>query len=82
MSRSRKRVGGWSDKEGTIGYKAYYLKLMNTRIRHLDMDEYIGNGNHYRRFINRWDYRDYNWRIFTNEDAGWYSDKPWHPYMK
>jgi hypothetical protein len=67
MSRSIKKVPGFSDSEGSK-VKEYFLRLMNRRIRRLDpMDERkgISNGNFYRRFVNRWDFQDYSFRYFT-----------------
>jgi hypothetical protein len=67
MSRSRKKVPGVSDSEGYKN-KRFYLRLMNRRIRRLDTsgeDGWIPKGNHYRRFVSRWDFRDYNFRYFS-----------------
>ena len=81
MARSRKKIGGYSDREGSIGYKAFYLRLMNRGIRQEDVDFYIPNGSKYRRYINRWDYRDYSFRIWKESD-NWDEERPWKPYIK
>jgi len=68
MSRSFKKIPGFSDSEGST-YKAYYLRLMNKRIRKLDpFDESnaLSNGNLYRRYVEIYDFRDYNFRFFNN----------------
>ncbi|MFW5686059.1 MAG: hypothetical protein ACOC0O_05330 [Spirochaetota bacterium] len=75
MSRSTKKVPGYSDSE-RAGRKAVFLRLMNRRIRRLDPeadDGWIPNGNAYRRFIERWEYRDFTFRYFSERelDASW-----------
>ena len=70
MSRSRKKVPGFSDSEGSK-VKSRFLRLMNRRIRRLDaIDEntLIPDGNCYRRFVNRYDYRDYSFRYFSEKE--------------
>ena len=83
MSRSVKRVPGFSDNESSK-VKKYWLRVMNKRIRKSDM--FIPDGNSYRRFIERWNYRDYNWRVFTERQVQdtWYfrEDKVYKMYMK
>jgi hypothetical protein len=70
MSRSFKKVPGFSDSEGSK-YKAYYLRLMNKRIRKLDPfddSEDLSNGNLYRRYVETYDFRDYNFRFFSSRE--------------
>lgn len=70
MSRSRKKFPGFNDSEGSK-VKSYFLRLMNRRIRRLDAadeDGWIPDGNHYRKFICRWDYRDYSFRFFSDQE--------------
>jgi hypothetical protein len=79
MSRSYKKVPGFSDSEGST-VKAYFLRLMNRRIRRLDpLDEGDGipKGNFYRKFVNQYDVCDYNFRYFTRRalEESWYGDK-------
>jgi hypothetical protein len=76
MARSKKRVPGFSQSEGG-SVKAYYLRLMNRRMRRLDEaeeNEWVPDGNFYRRFVCRWDYRDYNFRYFSRRELSesWY----------
>lgn len=76
MSRSYKRVPGFSDTE-RYRVKWYYLRLMNRRIRRLDPlneGEGLSSGNSYRKNVNRYDYRDCNWRYFSLRElkASWY----------
>lgn len=83
MSRSRKKVPGFSDSEGKKKIKVVYLRIMNRRIRRLDVseeDNWIPNGNGYRRFIDRWDFRDYNFRFFSERELedSWYEKDEWY----
>lgn len=76
MSRSKKKVPGFSDSEGRK-IKAYYLRLMNRRIRRLgdvEDDDWVPDGNRYRLFVNRWDFRDYNFRFYSERELkeSWY----------
>jgi hypothetical protein len=78
MSRSRKKVPGYSDSEGSKD-KAYFIRLMNKRIRRLDpLDERNGmvNGKYYRKMIDRWDFNDYNFRYFSENDLkeSWFGE--------
>ena len=75
MSRSYKKVPGLSDGEGR-SRKEFFLRLMNRRIRSMDLaseDGWLPEGNRYRRFVCRWDYRDYNWRVFGSPER----QPPW-----
>jgi hypothetical protein len=75
MSRSWKKVPGFTDSERS-GAKAYYLRLMNRRIRRLDLEDdhgWIPDGNLYRRFVERWGYRDYNFRYYSERELEY-----WH----
>jgi hypothetical protein len=70
MARSRKKVPGFSDSEGSKT-KAYYLRLMNRRIRRIDpYDERyaLSNGNAYRKYVCIYEFRDYNFRYFTKAE--------------
>ncbi len=67
MSRSFKKVPGFSDSEGGRR-RVYYLRVMNKRIRRLDvLDELssIPSGNAYRKYVDRYEYNDYSWRFFS-----------------
>jgi hypothetical protein len=79
MSRSYKKVPGFSDSEGG-SKRAYYLRVMNRRIRGLDLSDElssIANGNSYRKFVDRYEYSDYSFRYFTPRelDVSWYGLK-------
>lgn len=70
MAHSRKRFPGYSDSEGKK-IKAYYLRIMNRRIRRLDVsqeDSWIPDGNKYRKFVNVYDFRDYNFRYYSERE--------------
>lgn len=84
MSRSYKRNPGFADGEGHPGIKKFYLRLMNKKIRKSNL--FIPNGNTYRLFIDRWDYRDWEHRFFTQKQIreSWYfkDNKVYLVYMK
>jgi hypothetical protein len=78
MSRSYKSVPGYSESEGKKR-KRYFLRVLNRRIRRLDpMEESEGlaNGNGYRKYVSRWDFRDYNFRYFSRRELeeSWYGE--------
>ena len=82
MSRSWKKVPGYNDSEGKK-IKAYYLRMMNRRIRCLDvLDEngWVPDGNYYRKFINRWDFRDYDFRYFSERalEESWFGKEEFY----
>lgn len=87
MSRSRKKVPGVSDSEGSK-VKITWLRIMNRRIRRLETleeDGWIPDGNLYRRFISRWSYRDYNFRFFSlreMERSWWAPAEVWKLFRK
>lgn len=79
MSRSYKKVPGFSDSEGST-VKAYFLRLMNRRIRRLDPfdeGEEIPDGSFYRKLVNQYDVCDYNFRYYTPGalKESWYGDR-------
>ena len=73
MSRSYKKIPGSNTTNAK--QKKFWLRQMNKRIRNSDL--YIPEGNVYRRFQDRWNYRDYNWRIFTKRklEESWYFEE-------
>lgn len=82
MARSWKKVPGYSDSEGKK-IKAYYLRIMNRRIRRLDVlqeDSWIPDGNMYRKFINIYDFRDYNFRYYSERElrSSCYEENEWY----
>lgn len=72
MSRSFKKTPGFSPSEKPR-IKKYWIRLMNKRIRRFD--SFISNGNIYRKFIERWDFKDYNWRLFSKKQINDFYEK-------
>ena len=74
MSRSYKKNPGFNSSEKSTN-KRYWIKIMNKRIRKSNM--IITNGNSYRKFVERCNYRDYRWRAFTKNqiETSWYFEE-------
>jgi hypothetical protein len=70
MSHSFKRVPGFSGFLAPNA-KPLFLRLMNRRLRRLDPfdeGEGLADGSLYRRFIDRWSYREFPIRFFSRRE--------------